>query len=51
MVETNRSRINFIFGDQMSVRTPENPLTDLVIRCRIINKMNKPGLPKSAAVF
>jgi hypothetical protein len=51
LVETNMSRLNFIFGDQMSARTPENQFTDLAIRCRIINKMNKLGLPKSVAVF
>lgn len=51
LVETNMSRLNFIFGDQMSARTPENQFTDLAIRCRIINKMNKLGLPKSVASF
>lgn len=51
LVETNMSRMNFIFGDQMSARTPENQFTDLAIRCRIINKMNKLGLPKSVAIF
>ncbi len=35
----------------MSARTPVNQLTDLAIRWRIINKMNKLGLPKSVAVF
>lgn len=51
LVETNMSRLNYIFGDQMSARTPENQFTDLAIRCRIINKMNKLGLPKSVVVF
>lgn len=51
LVETNMSRMSFIFSDQMSARTPENQYTDLAIRCRIINKMNKLGLPKSVAVF
>lgn len=51
LVETNMSRMNIIFSDQMSARTPENQFTDLAIRCRIINKMNKLGLPKSVAVF
>ncbi len=51
LVETNMSRMNFIFSDQMSARTPENQLTDLTIRCRIINKMNKLGLPESVASF
>jgi len=51
LVETNMSRMNFIFSDQMSARTPENQFTDLAIRCRIINKMNKLGLPESMAIF
>jgi len=51
LVETNMSRLNSIFGDQMSARTPENQFTDLAIRCRIINKMNKLGLPKSVVSF
>jgi hypothetical protein len=38
LVETNMSRINFIFSDQMSARTSENQFTDLAIRCRIINR-------------
>ena len=51
LVETNMSRLNVIFGDQMSARTPENQVTELAIRCRIINKMNTLGLPKSVVVF
>lgn len=51
LVETNMSRMSFIFSDQMSARTPENQYTDLAIRCRIINKMNKLGLPDSVPVF
>ncbi len=51
LVETNIGRLNSIFGDEMSARTPENQYTDLAIRCRIINKMNKLGLPDSVDVF
>lgn len=51
LVETNMSRLNFIFGDKMRARTPENQFTDLAIRCQIINRMNKLGLPKSEVVF
>lgn len=51
LVETNMSRMNFIFSDQMSARTPENQFTELAIRCRILNKMNKLGLPQSVVVF
>lgn len=42
--------MNSIFGDEISARTPENQYTDLAIRCRIINKMNKLGLPDSVVV-
>lgn len=51
LVETNMSRMNFIFSDQMGARIPENQFTELAIRCRTINKMNKLGLPKSVASF
>jgi hypothetical protein len=51
LVETNMSRMNSIFGDQMSTRTPENQFADLAIRCRIINQMNRLGLPISVPVF
>ena len=51
LVETNMSRLNAIFGDEMNARTPENQYTDLAIRCSIVNKMNKLGLPKSNPVF
>lgn len=51
LVETNMARMNFIFSDQMSARTPENQYTELAIRCRIINQMNKLGMPKSRVFF
>lgn len=51
LVETNMSRMNFIFSDQMSARTPENQSTELTLRCRIINKMNRLGMPQSVAAF
>ena len=47
LVETNMSRLNSIFSDTMSARTPENQRTELALRCRIINLMNKLGLPES----
>lgn len=51
LIETNMSRLNKIFGDKMSARTPENQYAELAIRCRIINKMNTLGMPKSTSVF
>lgn len=50
LVETMMSRMKSIFGDQMSSRNYENQLTDLLIRCRIINQMNQMGLPKSVVI-
>ena len=51
LIETNMGRLNSIFGDEMKARTPENQYTDLAIRCRIINIMNKLGLPDSMVAF
>lgn len=44
------SRHKSIFGDRMRSRRFENQETDLRIRCRIINKMNSLGLPKSIGI-
>lgn len=51
LVETNMYRLNSMFSDKMSARTPENQRTELAIRCSIINRINKLGLPKSVVVF
>ncbi|MCP4474686.1 MAG: transposase [Gammaproteobacteria bacterium] len=45
LVETTMSRLKYVFGDKVRSRTFENQETDLMIRCSIINKMNKLGLP------
>lgn len=50
LVETMMSRMKSIFGDQMRSRNFENQQTDLLIRCRIINQMNKMGLPRSVVI-
>lgn len=50
LVETMMSRHKFIFGDRIRARSFENQTTDLLIRCRIINKMNYLGLPKSVCI-
>ena len=50
LIETMMSRMKSIFGDQMRARNFENQQTDLLIRCRIINQMNKMGLPKSVVI-
>lgn len=50
LVETMMSRMKSIFGDQMRTRSFENQLTDLLIRCQIINQMNTMGLPESIVI-
>jgi hypothetical protein len=50
LVETMMSRMKSLFGDEMRARTFENQYTDLMIRCYIINQMNRLGLPKSEVV-
>ena len=50
LVETMMSRMKSLFGDEMRARTYENQYTDLMIRCYIINQINRLGLPKSEVV-
>lgn len=50
LVETMMSRHKFIFGDRIRAKSFGNQVTDLMIRCRIINKMNYLGLPKSVCI-
>ena len=50
LVETMMSRMKSIFGDQMRSQHFENQQTDLLIRCFIINQMNKMGSPKSEVI-
>lgn len=47
LIETAMSRMKTLFGDQLRSRTFENQKTDLMIRCYVINKLNKLGLPMS----
>ena len=47
LVETTMSRLKYVFGDRVRSRVFENQVTDLMIRCAIMNKMNKLGLPDS----
>jgi len=50
LVETAMSRLKYIFGDKLRARSFDNQLTDLMIRCAIINKMNTLGLPDTVKV-
>ena len=45
LVETTMSRLKYIFGDKTQSRCFENQVTDLMIRCSILNKINTLGLP------
>jgi hypothetical protein len=51
LVETTMSRLKFVFNDRMRSKNMQNQVTDLRIRCKIINKMNQLGLPKSEVVL
>lgn len=50
LIETMMFRMKSIFGDRMRSRSYDNQETDLFIRCYIINKLNRLGLPKSEAI-
>lgn len=50
LVETMMWRMKTVFGDQMRSRSMENQRTDLLIRCKAMNRITKLGLPKSIAV-
>lgn len=50
LVETMMFRMKSIFGDRMRSRCFDNQSTDLMIRCYIINKLNRLGLPISEAI-
>jgi hypothetical protein len=49
-VETMMFRMKTIFGDQLRSKCLENQTTDLLLRCRAINKMNTLGLPLSEPI-
>lgn len=51
LVETTMSRMKHIFGDRMRSRNAQNQETDLMIRCKIINKMTQLGMPKSEIIL
>ena len=50
LVETTMSRLKHLFGDKVSSRKFENQVTDITIRCALINKMNTLGLPHSVKI-
>jgi hypothetical protein len=50
LVETMMFRMKTIFGDQVRSKSTENQFTDLMLRCRAINKINSLGMPLSEPV-
>lgn len=50
LVETLMFRMKTIFGDQLRSRHFDNQVTDLRIRCHVINRINSLGMPQSEAI-
>lgn len=50
LIETMMFRMKTIFGDRIRSKSYANQETDLLIRCHIMNRMNRLGLPHSEAV-
>jgi hypothetical protein len=51
LIETTMSRLKHVFGDRMRSRNIQNQETDLMIRCKIINKMTQLGMPISEVIL
>lgn len=45
--ETSFSRLKKIFGSHAASRSFENQITELTLRCQMLNKMNQLGMPDS----
>lgn len=50
LAETTMSRLKFLFGDKMKSKKISNQETDLRIRCAIINRINRLGMPDTCKV-
>ncbi|HXW53812.1 MAG TPA: IS5 family transposase [Myxococcota bacterium] len=50
LAETTMWRLKSIFGDELRAKTIENQVTELSIRCLVLNKMTELGLPKSVPI-
>lgn len=50
LAETGMFRLKTIFGDRVSARTFENQRTQLLIRCKALNRMTTLGMPDSYVV-
>jgi hypothetical protein len=49
-VENTFFRYKSIIGDRLRARHPESRETEAIIACNILNRMARPGGPKSFAV-
>lgn len=47
MAENGFFRYKTIFGDKVSARTPESQQTELLLRCKILNRFTELGMPES----
>jgi IS5 family transposase len=50
LAETGMFRHKQIFGDELSARCFNNQATEVFVRCRILNKMTRIGMPESYLV-
>lgn len=50
LAETTMFRLKTIFGDRVSARLFANQRTELLIRCKALNRMTTLGMPKSCLV-
>ena len=50
LVETSMFRLKTIFGERVSARLFENQRTQLLIRCKALNRMTMLGMPESYVV-
>ncbi len=51
LAETAMFRYKVIFGDKVSSRIEENQITEVNIKCKILNKFTIIGMPKSVKIF
>lgn len=51
LAETAMFRYKVIFGDKVSSRVEENQITEVNIKCNILNKFTSIGMPKSIKIW
>jgi len=50
LAKTTMFRIKTIFGDKVSARTFQGQVSQLLLRCNILNQMTQIGMPESMVV-